>query len=399
MGRMRTLVGIAHNLRRIEKASNRSMIHRRTSMTMKVGLVINPYAGLGGSVALKGSDGIEIVDLALERGAQPRAADRCIRALMRMKGSNTRLFTVAGEMGEYACRAAGIEATVIATPSATHTGADSSEACRALRSEGVELILFGGGDGTARDVVAALCETPSLILGIPCGVKMYSGVFARTPEHAGDLVHQCANGTVTIREAELLDIDEQAIRSDRISTRLHGYARVPSDPRHMQNAKATGADPDLAVSAAARGFASQMRADSVYFLGPGRTVQALAEHLDGKATLLGVDAYLGHTLICRDAEELDLLALAKRHPAHVVVGLTGGQGCLFGRGNQQISAAVLALINPENLHVFASATKVAQLPGGQVFVDTGDPDINARFSTFIRVHTGPNRSAMLHVVS
>lgn len=368
-------------------------------MTMRVGLVINPYAGLGGSVGLKGSDGIEIVGLALQRGAQPRAADKCVRALMRFKDSCTKLFTVAGEMGEFACHVAGIEAKVVATPAATHTGADTYEACRALLAEGVELLLFGGGDGTARDVVAAIRESPSLVLGVPCGVKMYSGVFARTPEHAGDLVRQCISGSTPIREAELLDIDEQAVRSDRISTRLYGYATVPADTRHMQSAKSTGANPDQAVTAAARSFATQMCADCVYFLGPGRTVQALAEHLEGSGTLLGVDAYLGHTLICRDADERDLLALARRHPAHVVVGLTGGQGCLLGRGNQQISAAVLALINPENLHVFASATKVAQLPGGQVFIDTGDPDIDARFSTFIRVHTAPNRSAMLHVVS
>ncbi|WP_145006062.1 ATP-NAD kinase family protein [Pseudomonas oryzihabitans] len=368
-------------------------------MAMKVGLVINPYAGLGGPVGLKGSDGIDIVSLALGRGARPRAPDRCIRTLMRLQGSKATLFTVAGEMGEYACRAAGIEAKVVAAPSATHTGADTSAACRALLAEGVELLLFGGGDGTARDVVAAVSEIPSLILGIPCGVKMYSGVFARTPEHAGDLVRQCADGPTPIREAELLDIDEQAIRSDRISTRLHGYAKVPADTRHMQSAKAATANPDHAVQAATRWFATQMRSDSVYFLGPGRTVQALAEHLDGNGTLLGVDAYLGHTLICRDADERDLLALAALHPAHVVVGLTAGQGCLFGRGNQQLSAAVLTLVDPANLHVFASATKVAQLPRGQVFIDTGDPDIDARFSRFIRVHTAPNRSAMLHVVS
>ncbi|WP_158541396.1 MULTISPECIES: ATP-NAD kinase family protein [unclassified Pseudomonas] len=366
-------------------------------MTFKVGLLINPYAGLGGTAGLKGSDGAAIVEMALARGAQPQAQARCIRALKRIVGSNVEVYTVADALGERACRAAGVNARVVATPPTVSTARDTVEACHALLAEGIDLLLFGGGDGTARDVMAASGSAPALLLGIPCGVKMYSGVFARTPEHAGDLVRQCAEGPVAIHEAEVLDIDEQATRSDRISTRLYGYARVPAHSRHMQSAKAGSTNPDRAVADAAQLFASQMLADHLYFLGPGRTVQALAGQLDGDGTLLGVDAYLGHKLVCRDASERELLALAAQHPVHLVVSLTGGQGCLFGRGNQQISAAVLARVDPANLHVLASAAKIAQLPDGQLFVDTGDPEIDVRYSGFTRVHTAPGRSVMLRV--
>jgi predicted polyphosphate/ATP-dependent NAD kinase len=366
-------------------------------MEFKVGLLINPFAGLGGAAGLKGSDGADTVSLALRLGARPKAHERCVRALRRMVDCGARVYTVAGEMGQRACQAAGLEARIVTTPAATHSAHDTAEACRALLAESVDLLLFAGGDGTARDVAAASSGAPTLMLGIPCGVKMYSGVFARSPEHAGELVRHCANGRLASREAELLDIDEEAWRNDRITTRLHGYAQVPADPRHMQSAKSGSSDPDRAVEAEAALFSLTMNPGHVYFLGPGRTVQALAKQLDGDSTLLGVDAYLGRTLVCRDANESDLLTLAASYPAHLVVSLTGGQGCLFGRGNQQISAAVLALIDPAHVHVVASSAKIAALPQGQLFVDTGDPAIDARFSGFIRVHTAPGRSAMVRV--
>ncbi|NWA02604.1 ATP-NAD kinase family protein [Pseudomonas gingeri] len=367
-------------------------------MAFKIGLLINPFAGLGGTIGLKGSDGADTVALALKLGARPKAHERCVRTLRRLLDSDAQVMTVAGEMGERACHEAGLPARVIATPATEHSARDTVEACRALLAASVDLLLFAGGDGTARDVAAATAATPTLLLGIPCGVKMYSGVFARSPEHAGEVARQCARGSVGSREAELLDIDENASREDRVSTRLYGYARVPADPRHMQGAKSGSANPDRAVEAEATLFAARMHAEHVYFLGPGRTIQALARHLNGEPTLLGVDAYLGQTLICRDANESDLLTLATRYPAHVVVSLTGGQGCLFGRGNQQISAAVLALIAPTHLHVLASSAKIAALPQGQLFVDSGDPALDARLSGFIRVHTAPGRSAMVRVV-
>jgi predicted polyphosphate/ATP-dependent NAD kinase len=367
-------------------------------MTFKVGLLINPFAGLGGTTGLKGSDGAEMVALALQLGARPQAHDRCVRALQRLIGSDAQIFTVPGEMGADACAAAGLQAQIVATPAAEHSSRDTIEACNALLAQSVDLLLFGGGDGTARDVAAAVSSMTTTVLGIPCGVKMYSGVFARSPEHAGELARHCANGGVASHEAELLDIDEQASREDRVSTRLYGYARVPAEPRHMQSAKSGSSNPDRAVEAEAALFAAQMQAGHVYFLGPGRTIQALSKHLNGDSTLLGVDAYLGKTLICRDASESDLLALTARYPAHVVVSLTGGQGCLFGRGNQQISAAVLASISPAHLHVLASSEKIAALPQGQLFVDSGDPVIDTRLSGFIRVHTAPGRSAMVRVV-
>ena len=368
-------------------------------MAFKAGLVINPFAGLGGTTGLKGSDGATTVARALQLGAQPQAHERCARALLRLRdGDDVQVLTVAGEMGADVCAAAGVSARIVAMPALEHSARDTLAACEALLAESVDLLVFGGGDGTARDVAQALAASALPMLGIPCGVKMYSGVFARSPEHAGELIRRCAEGKVIYREAELLDIDEVASRDDRVSTRLFGYARVPADPRHLQSAKASSSDPDRAVAAEAAMFATGMQAGHVYFLGPGRTLQALARHLEGDGSLLGIDAYLDKKLICRDANEHDLLELAARYPAHVVVSLTGGQGCLFGRGNQQLSARLLRLIEPAHLHVLASSAKLAALPFGQVFVDTGDPALDRQLSGFIRVHTAPGRRAMVRVV-
>ncbi|WP_263141046.1 ATP-NAD kinase family protein [Pseudomonas sp. RIT-PI-AD] len=369
-------------------------------MGFTLGLVINPFAGLGGAVGLKGSDGAEVVARARRLGAHGNAPARALRALQRLAGSQMEVITATGELGEQVCREAGIEARVIGPPHPQGSARDTQDACAAFLEEGVDLLLFAGGDGTARDVAQALAGAPQPppILGIPCGVKMYSGVFALSPEHAGELALRYASGRIDTQEAELLDIDESASRADRVSTRLHGYARVPADRQHLQSAKASGANPDRAAEAVAAAFAETLRGDHLYILGPGRTIQALAERLNGQATLLGVDAYLGRELVCRDASETELLALAARHPTHVVVSVTGGQGCLFGRGNQQIGPRLLANLPADRLHVLASSAKIAALPQGRLFVDSGDPQLDARLSGFIRVHTAPGRSAMVRVV-
>lgn len=371
-------------------------------MALRLGLLINPLAGLGGAVGLKGSDGAEVVARARELGATPQAGARALRTLKRIAEqagtAGWQVFTVAGDMGAEACAEAGVCAHTVYSAAVQPSALDTREGCDALLAHGIDLLLFAGGDGTARDVAGVVGRRVP-ILGIPCGVKMYSGVFALSPEQAAEALLRWNPVAACQREAELLDIDESASRADRVSTRLYGYAQVPATPSGLQSAKVGSKPGDQAVEAAIVGFAASLQADHLYILGPGRTVAALAAELEGEPTLLGVDAYLGRQLLCRDANAAQLLALAEQYPTHLVMSFTGGQGCLFGRGNQPISAALLATVPRERLHVFAGLNKVAGLVNGQLFVDSGDPEVDRKMVGFIPVITSLGRTAMVRVVA
>src|SRR5579863_667182 len=205
----------------------------------RIGLIVNPIAGMGGSVALKGTDGAEALALARALRAEPRAEARTARALRRLAAAapSAELVTVAGAMGEAAAEAAGLPRDLVTwRPGLNTTAADTREAAREMRALGVGLILFAGGDGTARDILAAVGDALP-ILGIPCGVKMHSAVFAVSPEAAGQLAALAAGddaGRFAWREGEVMDVDEDAIRAGRLSVRLHGYARIPFERNLLQ---------------------------------------------------------------------------------------------------------------------------------------------------------------------
>src|SRR5579871_2811975 len=292
----------------------------------KIGLIVNPIAGMGGGVALKGTDGAEALALARARGAEPRAEARTVRALRRLAGSapSAELVTVAGVMGETAAKAAGLSHDRVAwRPGSTTTAADTSEATREMKALGVGLILFAGGDGTARDILAAVGDAVP-ILGIPCGVKMHSAVFAVSPEAAGQLAALVAGddaGRFAWREGEVMDVDEDAVRAGRLSARLHGYARFPFERNLVQGPKAGGLPEDAALEALAAEIAEDMQKGVLYILGPGSTTKRILKHLALEGTLLGVDAVLDRELAGRDLTEEKLAPLLRGRRTQIIVSV------------------------------------------------------------------------------
>jgi predicted polyphosphate/ATP-dependent NAD kinase len=367
-----------------------------------VGLIVNPIAGMGGSVGLKGTDGEDIVRRARALGASPRAGERASVALRVVAGSgrSIRLLACAGEMGETSARAAGLEPEVVyhaVLPEGTSSG-DTHRAARFMLEAGVDLLVFAGGDGTARDVFEAIGEAVPVV-AIPAGVKIHSAVYAVNPRAAGDLiVAAIARGTVRTREAEVMDVDEDAYREGRLETRLYGSLRVPDDPRLLQAGKVRSRSDDAAADLLGAAVADGMEPGTTYILGPGTTTRRIARALGFEGTLLGVDIVRDRALVAVDVGERQLLAdLEARPEARIVVTPIGGQGYLFGRGNQQISARVIRAVGADRVIVAATAGKLAALGGRPLLVDTDDEELNRALAGHIAVVTGRGRWAMYPV--
>lgn len=367
-----------------------------------LGIIVNPLAGIGGSVGLKGSDGIDTAREALRRGACPQAEHRALAALQQIGKllPDVRLVAAGHRMGEDVAHAAGLAPDVLYTPSASGTAAaDTRAAASAMTEAGVDLILFAGGDGTARDILASKgAHIP--MLGVPAGVKMHSAVFGTNPRNAGHLaaMHLAGDPLAAVREAEVMDLDEDSIRHDRISARLHGYALSPYERRLSQNAKA-GARPseEAVLDAVARKTAEKMQPDCLYILGPGTTTRRVANALDLPSTLLGVDAVSNGRLVGRDLDERGILRLMDGRETFLVMGILGGQGSLFGRGNQQISAEVIRRAGRDHIIVIAAIEKLIALDGQPLRVDTGDAEIDAMLTGHMRISTGIEQDIIFRV--
>ncbi|GLS21675.1 ATP-NAD kinase [Labrys miyagiensis] len=364
----------------------------------RLGFLVNPLAGLGGRVGLKGSDGSATVMEALARGALPAASQRALIALSAVADRGLVILTAAGSMGEEACRAAGIEPRVVhgATTWQTTAG-DTISTVRAFIAAGVDLILFAGGDGTARDIASAVGQQVPLV-GIPAGVKMYSGVFAISPAHAGQLARHFLSGAERgLREAEILDVDEESLRQGRPATRLYGYALVPRDPA-MQAAKFSAVENEEAVlGALCRAAAQALEPGHLHIIGPGSTMQRLLSEAGLTGTLLGIDLVLDGALVAGDASEAVILKHLKGRPAVIHVGVIGGIGCLFGRGNHPISPAVLRHVGRDNLRVLATQSKLSSLERRELFVDTGDAELDRSLGGYIRIQTAPRIQTLMRV--
>lgn len=350
-----------------------------------IGVVVNPFAGLGGRVGLKGTDGL--ADRALALGAKPLAPERAASALAPLAGRGLRFVTASGEMGAAPLAAAGVaDCECVYQPAVPSTAADTRAACRAFLDAGIDLVLFCGGDGTARDV-ADVIGTAVPVLGIPAGVKMYSSVFALDPGTVARVL--LADGPVQLADAEVIDVDEEAYRANDFRTGLHAIVRTPSAPGLVQASKQVfeEADEDRARAAIGAFIADAMRPGVLYVLGPGTTTGAVAERLGVEATLLGFDAVLDGRLVGADLAETDLLALlGDGCEARLVLSVIGAQGFVLGRGTQVCTPAVIRRIGPDRLIVLGTPGKLARTP--RLHVDTGDPDLDRAFGPYLRVVTG-----------
>ena len=349
-----------------------------------IGLLINPVAGMGGSVGLKGTDG-KVVE-ARERGAVPHAQDRAAITFALLKNIPDLTFlSCSGEMGEDVLRQCGISRyRIVYTARGESTAEDTKEAVRAFVAGGADIILFCGGDGTARDVFAAAGRDVP-VLGIPAGVKMYSAVFAVDPAAAAGILA----GPYDIVDGDVVDVDEEAYRAGTLSTRLYGIARVPARAGMTQPAKQVfeEADEDRAKEEIARFMVEVMLPDTLYIIGAGTTTEAIARRFGVPKTLLGVDAILNGKIIAADADEKTLLTLTGKYPgARIVVSPIGAQGFILGRGSQQISAAVVRRVGIDRVIVVATPHKLRETPA--LYVDSGDAEIDAGFGSSVQVISG-----------
>jgi predicted polyphosphate/ATP-dependent NAD kinase len=376
---------------------------------MLLGLIVNPVAGLGGRVGLKGSDGADIQRQARALGAEPHAQERAIEALRRMRRvKDLQIVTYPGEMGEDTARAAGFEPEVLGdiVPGKT-TAQDTRRAARQMHELGVDLLLFAGGDGTARDIYEAVgLEQPAL--GIPAGVKIHSAVYATHPASAGELAALYLEGQVSsLREAEVMDIDEEAFRKGTLQARLYGYLKVPFRASLVQSQKVPSSGEAASLAAIAEDVTNKMAPGVLYIVGPGTTTRAIVHELGLTKTLLGVDVVLDGELVARDANESDLLRLLDQQggqegtepPARIIVTPIGGQGYLFGRGNQQISPRVIRGVGVENILVVSTPDKLHALGSQPLLVDTGEREVDEMLSGYVMVVTGYNERAVRKVAA
>jgi predicted polyphosphate/ATP-dependent NAD kinase len=376
---------------------------------MRVGLIINPIAGMGGKVALKGTDGV--VEEAIKRGARPIAADVARLFLHELsnyaEGKDVEFLTGPNGLGEDVLAEFDFPYEVIRHRDVRYrevlgvripdTDSDDTKELVKRMLGRVELIVFAGGDGTARDVFSVAGRKVP-ILGVPTGVKMFSGVFAASPEDAARLVAEFLNGNAGLVERDVMDLDENAFRHDEVRPKHYGKALTPYAELLLQGAKEpTKTDEAEDVDAIIAALAEELE-DGIYFLGAGSTVKKLKDLLGINGTLLGVDIVEiknGEArLLVKDAAEKDLLRFAGEN-TRIVVTVIGGLGFLFGRGNQQFSAEVLRRIPRENIIVVATPSK---LRNGFVRVYTGDREVDDKLRGYIRVRVSPWMERMVKVV-
>lgn len=367
----------------------------------KLGFLVNPIAGMGGVVGLKGTDGARILQEARRRGARPVSPERAREFLQHLKpqAHGFELFSASGIMGSSIAKSLGLKDHVVGRVGSKTRAEDTVRIARLMKVKRVGLLVFCGGDGTANDILTAVGDKLP-VLGVPAGVKVYSSVFAISPGAAAESVTQFLDGNIPTRQGEVLDIDEESYRENRLSVRLIGHLTTPDSGVLVQDPKSPTR---LSEAAELEGIAEYVKEelvkpDVVYVLGPGSTLEKVGLSLGAKKTLLGVDVIRGDgTVLGLDVDERKLLGFVEKDPVKVIVSPIGGTGFLLGRGNQQISPRVLRRIGTENVIILASRSKLDRLVPRRLLVDTGDPGLDNALRGYRRVITGYREEMIVKV--
>lgn len=365
--------------------------------SIRFGFIVNPIAGMGGRVGLKGTD--NMYEKALELGAEPISPSRAIEFLKSLKRYSEEIefhiITCPGKMGEDEVIEAKLNFELLDMPKKEiTTSEDTKVAVKKLVTKNIELIVFVGGDGTARDIMDALkdanAEVP--VLGVPAGVKMYSGIFAVNPKEASEVVVFFVENKASVMDLEVMDIDEEAFRKNELRIQLYGYLKTPYVPMAIQGSKSVTPntiDEKENQIAIAKYLIELMKEDydqnGYYILGPGTTVKTINELLGVKKTLLGVDIY-HNGKIYLDVNEQKIFEIIKDFKrTWIIVSPIGHQGMIFGRGNQQISPEIIRKVGKDHIIVIATMRKIRDLADKALRVDTGDPEVDNMLRGYIKV--------------
>lgn len=378
--------GVAHGYQDYSRAKER----------LKIGLIVNPIAGMGGRVGLKGTDGV--LEEAIRLGAKPVSPLRAVETLKKLHHLKNafRLITYPGEMGEKECVEAGFEPEVVGSISSKTSSEDTVRAASELSEMSVNLIVFVGGDGTARDVLNGLKNNVP-VLGIPSGVKMYSGVFAVNPEAGVRIIEKFIRMGLPLSMVEVMDIDEEEFRKGRLTAKLYGYAPTPYDPEFIQSRKiaSVSAAEELDNQYEIAKYVSELMGEEIYIMCPGSTVYAVGKIMGIDKSLLGVDITQNGEIIASDVNEGQILSIIRGKKVKIIVTPIGGQGFIFGRGNQQISPAVIREVGRDNIIVISTRNKLSKID--KLRVDTGDEELDRELRGEFRVITGYREERIVEV--
>lgn len=366
-------------------------------MKRKIGLIVNPVAGMGGSVGLKGTDG-KAYKRALELGAKPvtPARTKDLFGHIRRK-EEIDLLTAPGPMGEELIHGFDISTAVIGRVAKQTSAEDTRRIAGEMLKQGLELLIFVGGDGTARDIYDAIgLKMP--VVAVPSGVKVFSAVFAFSARAAAEMVDAFIEGAHTAEE-EVLDIDEKVFRENRLASTLYGYLLVPAVKKYLQGGKECSNISGTALEskkAIAAYVIEHMDKDALYLLGPGTTLKAIADAVGIPKTLLGVDAFADGRLVGSDINEKEILSLSQKfEKKRIIITPIGGNGFIFGRGNRQFTPEVIKQIGRKNIIVVGTRDKLNKLEA--LRVDTGDLTLDQTLSGYTEVTVGYKETLKMEV--
>lgn len=374
------------------------------SIKKSIGVIINPIAGLGGKIALKGSDMPDILEKSLALGNNPESEIRAGYALEKLIDIKDTfdIYTYGKNMGENKLKELGFEFEVLGFPKELQpTAEDTINAAKLMKEKKVDLILFAGGDGTARNICEAI-NTCIPVIGIPTGVKIHSAVYAINPLNAGIAAKEyLTSGRNQLREREVMDIDEDLFRQGIVSSKLYGYMIVPESKGRIQNMKSGGRSESGDLAGMAGYVVCKMEKDTIYIVGPGSNTKSIMDDLNLPCTLLGVDVIRNKQLIASDVTESELIEIINNTTENVkiIVTIIGGQGILFGRGNQQIGPQIIRSVGKENIIVVSTPQKLIGLKGTPLIVDTGDLNLDEELCGFMEIIIGFNQTSYCKITS